>query len=357
MKAGTIVARNYLAQASVLANSFNEYNPEYPFHILVIDGDESDRNYLGPSTQIVLPSDLPIKTFEWHAMAAIYDVMEFATAIKPKFLEFLLSDNTSSAIYLDPDIQVFSHLGSIDAELSNTSVVLTPHCLFPIPRDGMETSEKTLRHAGIFNLGFVGVSQNGKEFLSWWHERLQTEAVVDLANALFTDQRWIDFVPSLFPCTILRDAGLNVAYWNLHERSLEDEGNSIYVNSDTLKFFHFSGFDPTTPWQLTKHAGTNPRVEINADPILEILVNAYSGLLQTAGHAEQKKVPYGFNESADGIALNTHIRRAYLDWWKSYIAGEAPQPPDPFNTNSADFNTWVGTAKNGVPGTHHQLIS
>ena len=350
MKAGTIVARNYLAQASVLAKSFNKHNPDSPFHILVIDGDESDRNYLGSSTQIVLPSDLPIETFEWHAMAASYDVMEFATAIKPKFLEFLLSDNTSSAIYLDPDIQVFSHLESIEEVLQNTSVVLTPHCLYPIPRDGMETSEKTLRHAGIFNLGFVGVSQNGKEFLSWWHERLQTEAVVDLANALFTDQRWIDFVPSLFPCTILRDAGLNVAYWNLHERSLINENHAIRVNGDTLKFFHFSGLDPTTPWQLTKHAGTNPRVEINADPVLESLVNAYSELLQSAGHAEQKKVPYGFNDSAAGIPINTHTRGAYLDWWKSYIAGEAPQPPDPFNADSSEFITWLSNAKNGVPG-------
>jgi glycosyltransferase involved in cell wall biosynthesis len=350
MKAGTIVARNYLAQASVLAQSFNEHNPEFPFHILVIDGDESDRNCFGPSTQIVLPSDLPIETFAWHAMATSYDVMEFATAIKPKFLEYLLNDNTSSAIYLDPDIQVFSHLESIDEELTSTSVVLTPHCLFPIPRDGMETSEKTLRHAGIFNLGFVGVSQSGKEFLSWWHERLQTEAVVDLANALFTDQRWVDFVPSLFPCTILRDAGLNVAYWNLHERSLTKENNTIRVNGDKLKFFHFSGLDPATPWQLTKHAGTNPRVEINADPILESLVNSYSDLLQTAGHAEQKKVPYGFNETADGIALNSYIRRAFGDWWKSYVDGGAPQPPDPFNAASSDFTTWLSNAKNGVPG-------
>jgi glycosyltransferase involved in cell wall biosynthesis len=350
MKAGTIVARNYLAQASVLAKSFNEHNPEFPFHILVIDGDESDRNCFGRLAQIVLPSDLPIETFAWHAMATIYDVMEFATAIKPKFLEYLLNDNSSSAIYLDPDIQVFSHLGSIDEKLASTSVVLTPHCLFPIPRDGMETSEKTLRHAGIFNLGFVGVSQNGKEFLHWWHERLQTEAVVDLANALFTDQRWVDFVPSLFPCIILRDAGLNVAYWNLHERSLTKENNTISVNGDTLKFFHFSGLDPATPWQLTKHAGTNPRVEINADPILESLVNSYSDLLQTAGHAEQKKVPYGFNETADGIAFTADIRRAYIDWWKSFIVGEAPQPPDPFNVDSSDFTTWLSNAKNGVPG-------
>ena len=350
IKAGTIVARNYLAQASVLARSFKEHNPESPFYILVIDGDESDRNCFGPSTQIVLPSDLPIDTFTWHAMATCYEVMEFATSIKPKFLEFLLNDNTSSAMYLDPDIQVFSHLGSIQEELAGTSIVLTPHCLFPIPRDGMETSEKTIRHAGIFNLGFIGVSQSGKEFLHWWHERLQTEAVVDLANALFTDQRWVDFVPSLFPCVILRDAGLNVAYWNLHERSLSTENNSIKVNGDTLKFVHFSGLDPATPWQLTKHAGANSRVEISADPILESLVNSYSNLLESVGHAEQKKVPYGFNKSADGFALNSYIRRAYLEWWRSYLAGASPRPPSPFNEDSPDFTSWLSTATNGVPG-------
>jgi hypothetical protein len=63
--------------------------------------------------------------------------------------------------------------------------------------------------------------------------------------------------------------------------------------------------------------------------VLESLVNSYSDLLQTAGHAKQKKVPYGFNETADGIALNTHIRRAFGDWWKSYTEGTAPQTPDP----------------------------
>ncbi len=139
MHAGTIVARNYLAQAAVLAKSFHQHNPKFPFFVLVLDGDESDYGCLGPSSQIVLPSDLPIETFEWHAMATIYDVMEFATAIKPKFLEFLLSDRVSSAIYLDPDIQVFSNLGSIEQELTKTSIALTPHCLVPIPRDGMDT--------------------------------------------------------------------------------------------------------------------------------------------------------------------------------------------------------------------------
>ena len=353
MKAGTIVARNYLAQAAILAQSFNQYNPKFPFYVLVLDGDESDYGCLGPSAQIVLLSDLPIETFEWHAMATAYEVMEFATAIKPKFLEFLLNDGSPSAIYLDPDIEVFSHLGGIEQELQKTSIVLTPHCLHPIPRDGMETSEKTLRHAGIFNLGFIGVAQDGKDFLLWWHERLRTEAVVDLPNALFTDQRWIDFVPSLFPCSILRDPGLNVAYWNLHERSLSKENDAISVNGEPLKFFHYSGFDPAAPWLLTKHAGANPRVKITTDSLLQSLVTNYSGLLKAAGHAEQKKVPYGFDVAANGMPLDFLIRRAYHNWWKSYLGGEAPPPPDAFSPETLQFTSWLGDARNGVPS--HQF--
>ena len=353
MKAGTIVARNYLAQAAILAQSFHQYNPKFPFFVLVLDGDESDYGCLGPSTQIVLPSDLPIETFEWHALATAYEVMEFATALKPKFLEFLLNDGSPSVIYLDPDIQVFSHLGSIEQELQKTSIVLTPHCLFPIPRDGMETSEKTLRHAGIFNLGFLGVAQDGRDFLLWWHERLRTEAVVDLANALFTDQRWIDFVPSLFPSSILRDPGLNVAYWNIHERSLTKENDAICVNGEPLKFFHYSGFDPATPWLLTKHAGANTRVEINTDSILQSLVTNYSALLKAAGHAEKKKVPYGFDVAANGMPLDFFIRRAYHNWWKSYIEAGAPPPPDAFSPETLQFTSWLGDARNGVPG--HQF--
>ena len=38
---------------------------------------------------------------------------------------------------------------------------------------------------------------------------------------MFTDQRWIDFVPSLFDHFILKDPTYNVAYWNLHERDAD----------------------------------------------------------------------------------------------------------------------------------------
>ena len=35
---------------------------------------------------------------------------------------------------------------------------------------------------------------------------------------MHADQRWLDFVPSYFEHHVLRDPGVNVAQWNLHER-------------------------------------------------------------------------------------------------------------------------------------------
>ena len=57
-------------------------------------------------------------------------------------------------------------------------------------------------------------------FLDWWWQRTRREALVDVARMMFTDQRWVDFVPSFFDHHILKDPGYNVAYWNLHGREV-----------------------------------------------------------------------------------------------------------------------------------------
>src|SRR5690606_34656630 len=75
-------------------------------------------------------------------------------------------------------------------------------------------------------------------------------------SSLFTDQRWIDFVPSLFPAgavRVWRHLGCNLAPWNFHERIVLDGATSLMVHprekpSDLtspvpLVFVHFSGFD------------------------------------------------------------------------------------------------------------------
>ena len=63
----TIVARNYVAQARVLAGSFHSEHPASPFFTLVIDGDEEDRDLEGLGV-VVLPGDIGLEPHAVHRM-------------------------------------------------------------------------------------------------------------------------------------------------------------------------------------------------------------------------------------------------------------------------------------------------
>ena len=75
----TIIAKNYVGHARVLAESFREHHPEGTCYVLVIDEVEG---YIDPSSEpfkLVTPAQLDIDDYE-H-MAAIYDVLELSTAV------------------------------------------------------------------------------------------------------------------------------------------------------------------------------------------------------------------------------------------------------------------------------------
>ena len=87
MHACTIVARNYLAFARVLAESFLRIHPDSSFTTLVVDAefgfDPSDEPF-----QVVTPAELDLSPEEFHRMAVMYDVTELSTALKPWTLTF-----------------------------------------------------------------------------------------------------------------------------------------------------------------------------------------------------------------------------------------------------------------------------
>ncbi|HNY13775.1 MAG TPA: glycosyl transferase, partial [Candidatus Wallbacteria bacterium] len=102
----------------------------------------------------------------------------------------------------------------------------------------------------------VGVRNcpEGQRFAAWWQAQLLYFARNDPASGQCGDQRWLDLVPVLFPqMGIVRHHGANVAYWNLPERQLQRStaGEWCCANGDPLLFFHFSGFNPRQPQQLS----------------------------------------------------------------------------------------------------------
>ncbi|WP_454049418.1 glycosyltransferase [Cellulomonas sp. Marseille-Q8402] len=335
----TIVARNYIAQARVLARSFVAHNPDAHFVTLIIDGDDSDRSLDGLGA-VVLPADLGLDQDVLDSMHVMYDVMEYATALKPAMLMHLHRSGAASASYFDPDIRVYGRLDDVFESAVSHGVALTPHALAPLPRDGKRLTESDIMHSGMYNLGFIATGGSAYRFLTWWHERLTTDAVVDLGNALFTDQRWIDWAPSFEAVEILRDPGLNAAYWNLHEREIRrGEDGEWRAGDRPLRFFHFSGYDPAKPWLLSKHLGPMPRTLLSEHSDLRALCDDYGRELVELEHVTLRKNPYRNDRTPDGLRLTPLVRRMYRDSVVSEDRTAVPAP-NPLRDPAA-FRAWL----------------
>lgn len=337
----TISARNYVAYARVLAASLARHNPGARLHVLILD-DPDRRIPPEPSFDIIRPHELPFDPpSDFHTMAAIYDVTQLATAVKPWVFQHLFDRGASMAIYLDPDIEVFDSLGPLEPLTRKHGIVLTPHVTAPLPQDGKRPDECDLLLAGIYNLGFLALSAEGaRMLLPWWRERLRRNCLNDPARGLFVDQRWIDFAPALFEPWILKDPGYNVAYWNLPQRVLTSDDdrilNRVLVNGRRLRFLHYSGFSPRAPHLLSKHQHESLRIRLSDLPLLAELCQRYAAALEEAGFSDCYTLPYGFATTAGGLPLDTWARRVLR---QTYLEDEAREHarsfPNPFSPAGA----------------------
>ncbi len=346
MNACTIIARNYLAHARVLAESFLEHHPDGTFTTLLLDDFEQEIDEENEPFQIVRVDEIGLAVRELHDMAMIYQVLEFATAVKPWFLRALLDGGKDHVAYFDPDIRIFASLDDVASLAREHSIVLTPHVTSPLPRDGLEPSERTILRAGMFNLGFIAVGEDARGFLDWWTVRLRRDCLVDPGEGQFVDQRWADFVPSLFDHYVLRDPGCNVATWNVDSRDLVCEDGRCLAGGEPLRFYHFSGFDPKYPQLLSRFQGDTPRILLSERPDLAKLCRDYAASLMDKGYADWSSKPYQWDVLADGTRIDRTLRRFYRIALVAAEDGAGSQPPDPFDpADSPAFRGWCGAIR------------
>jgi hypothetical protein len=195
-------------------------------------------------------------------------------------------------------------------------------------------------------------------FLDWWWQATRRDALADLGQNLFTDQRWVDFVPSFFDHFILKDPGYNVAYWNLHARNLTEDGDRRVVDGEPLRFFHFSGFDVRKPQVLSKHQGDRPRIVLSDRPVLARLCAEYAERLGRAGLQPMKPGRYGWSRIACGLELTTRMRRLYRTALMASERDGAAEPPDPFDRSKPEaFLQWLNAPGEDAPQLSRYLHS
>ena len=213
--------------------------------------------------------------------------MELNTAVKPYYIEFLLSrDNPDVVLYFDPDIEIYGSCQGILDELGEGTVLLTPHTMSPLPDDDLEIPEAAFLNFGVYNLGFIGVSDGPERpaFLDWWKARTGRWGYMRPARGLFADQLWVNLAPLFFEqVRASRLPGFNMAYWNLHERTLSaGEDGALMVNGACpLVFFHFSAFDPMSPESIAKYQN---RFSLASRPDLDRLFRQYAERLLANGY-------------------------------------------------------------------------
>lgn len=245
----TLCSNNYLAHAKTLGDSLLKYHPELKFVIGLVDKIDPKIDYgFFNSFEIVTYEELQCR--EFTAMLTSYDIVEFNTAVKPFYFQYLFDlykHSCEKIFYIDPDIYFYKPLDTLITLLDKFNIVLTPH--LTVAPETVTVDELVAMRHGHFNLGFIGIyrSPESERFITWWKERLTRHCVIDKPMGLFVDQKWINLAPLYFEgLHVLKHQGYNMAWWNFSERKLLETNGSYFVNQmeQELVFFHFSGFKP-----------------------------------------------------------------------------------------------------------------
>ena len=337
----TIVAHNYLPQARILAESFKKFHPDSTFYIVIVDRPIEARLVESDSFEVVTINDVDFGAEGFSHLVAIYDVTEFATSVKPFVLKQLVTSH-DCVFYIDPDIKVFASLLPLVERTVEHGWSLTPHSMKPIERNERQPTEQEIKGAGIYNLGFIGVSKRATEMLEWWAERLRRDCIIDVPNQLFTDQRWIDMAVGMFPVHIERSTSYNVAYWNLDHRRLWRDGDTYMVDDDVLRFFHFSGYDPLNPHWISKYQLGRPRVLMSDNAVMAELFVDYGDQMLAIREEIADSGPYGWRDIIPGVQWSKGLRRLLRSELMRAELGGTELPPTPYGDDGVQpFVTWL----------------
>ncbi|MCC6720481.1 MAG: hypothetical protein IT555_21620 [Acetobacteraceae bacterium] len=331
----------YLARARVLAESLRRLHPDWSLTALVTDRPPPNLpataldcfDHVQDAAALGIP-DFPAWLFK-------HDLVEACTAVKATMLRRLLERGAEKVIYLDPDIAAFAPLTPLVDRLDAASLLLTPHQLAPdtTPEQVRDNEGGSLRY-GIYNLGFLGVRNDptGRAFAAWWEERLHAACYDAPEAGIFTDQKYCDLVPGLFPGVhITRDPGCNVASWNIARRPVRiTPRGEVTAAGRLLRFYHFTKIAPegaraAGDTMTERHAGEN--YEIHE------LVAWYKRAIAAAELPEAAGHPWHYASFADGTAIpraarllwrdRADLRRAFADpfhpaQYRAWLAAHQP---------------------------------
>lgn len=304
----TITSVDHVHGVVALASSLHAQHPDLPLFACVVDASEG----------VELPAAAGVEWFgadalaieDWKRMSFQYTPLELCCALKPWALARVLALGFERVVYLDGDVAVFGRLDAVLAPLDAGTISLTPHLPLPLPPRNIGV-ERTVMRSGVMNGGALALrrSPEATTFLAWWQQKLARHCIHDIAGGVDCDQTYLALVPGLFEgVRIDREPGWNVAYWNLPGRVLRgDPERGFEIDGRPLISFHFSGFDPERPDEITQKGR---RREFEDAESVRRLARHYAGLLEAAGRTHWQGCGYGHGRMVGGAPIDPLWREA-----------------------------------------------
>ena len=265
LSACTIIARNYSPFAPSSRRLVLRHHPDGTF----TSCSSMTKAAVRPESRIEWRrlSDIGIDEAEMRRLAGIYDVPELSTAVKPLLLLQLLARGEDAS--------------SISIPTSASTIRWTKAGARGAARHRADAAHDAAVSAGRRSGGQLLHPRGGGLQPRIRRRRPASAAVSRLVVAgdaarsaerrremMFTDQRWIDFVPCFFEHHILKDPGYNVAYWNLHARALTLDGRSLPRRRRAAAVLPLQRIRRRRPWLLSRHQGDRPRMLLSERPAL-----------------------------------------------------------------------------------------
>lgn len=191
---------------------------------------------------------LPVTTLSYHAIPA-FDALserrmsEIAFASKPLLMRWIMQHtDAEQVIYVDSDIWFAGSPAFMFDLLETHNILLIPYMVDPhIVTSDWETVVRNAQRTGYYNAGLVGANRRALPFLDWWAERCQHSTGVDFYEDISGDQKYLNWVPSVFSGThVVRHYGVNIKPWLIDYIPFERGAHGITVNGDPAIYFHFS---------------------------------------------------------------------------------------------------------------------
>jgi len=239
---GTFANAKYLPQLLSMLESFQKYVESSRIAVIALDAHTKDSvarlNF--SCVDVFDMKDVEVHVPQLSIARENRSPSEYFFTLSsaiPNFL-FKVYPRHDFVVYIDADLFFFdSPERCILALDEKDNVFLTSH--------NFARKNLDLRIYGEFNTGFIAFrrSKDGIKVASWWLERCLEWCKDVVENGKFADQKYLENFSSIVPgVKVSQDFGLNLGPWGLNSlKQITSRNGSIYVNSELLFAFHFSG--------------------------------------------------------------------------------------------------------------------